>query len=141
MCFNKIRSNVSLIIPAKPAITSGKAYQSISFAKVLSKLIRRWRKCLYKRIGLTNEANKLANKINNTPSSGRAGSNNPIINTKFKIMFTPMELNCIPANLNALFSALSFANGKAVTASIHTIAPNKIMYSLCSEYNIKSAMF
>ena len=40
----------------------------------------------------------------------------------------------------ALFSALNFAIGNAEIASTQTIIPRRMIYSLCSEYNIASAM-
>ena len=85
------------------------------------------RKSLYKKICFTNEENKFADKIKIIPSSGRDLSKTTNIKNKFNPIFTAIATVWIIANFAAFSSERSFAIGNAETASIHTIAPKRMI--------------
>jgi hypothetical protein len=98
------------------------------------------KKSLYKKIGFTNDENKLAERIKIIPSSGRDLSKTTNLKNKFNPIFTAIETVWIIANFAAFSSDLSLAIGKAEMASTQTIEPKRIIKMGKSENFNTSAM-
>lgn len=98
------------------------------------------KKSLYVPITLAEEANTFAIRMNKIAVIASMCLNSMNMITRFNRILTAIAEKCIKENCLALFSALNFAIGKAVIASILTTSAKVIINSGCSAYPIQFAI-